>query len=98
MGNVFGLVGSHAKDHIVNCLIVINAIATNDAIMNDNRGLDGNMQGSYSSLAFASVILRKRLEGRGDKEWGSIVVGLHGPVPCMSIGVNGRIEGDGGHC
>ncbi len=37
MGNVFGAVGGHAKDHIVDCHIVIDAIATDDAITDHER-------------------------------------------------------------
>jgi hypothetical protein len=77
---------------IVDCIVVTNTIEPTTS----SNATTGNVPVPPAPLS--SFANNRGRRNNMEEEGGSIVVGHHGPAPCVPIGVDGRMEGYGGRC
>jgi hypothetical protein len=79
---IFGVVCGHVTDHMSSafCVVETDAIATDDAIATTTGAVTAKCKVTVPPAPLPSLLFANDWEGRGDEEWGSVVVGHHGAL------------------
>jgi hypothetical protein len=77
---IFGVVGGRVTDHMssASCVVETDAIATDDAIATTTGAVTAKFEVTVPPAPL--LLFANDWEGRGDEEWGSVVVGHHGAL------------------